>query len=79
MSAANRNGKYLAELPAKEKAMPDNLENRGPQDRSRVNVGEEWEVRYWTKEFGVDEQQLRKAVEKVGPSVDAVRQELKAA
>jgi hypothetical protein len=72
------NGKALASTYP-EDFMSDNLENRGPQDRSRVNVNEEWEVRYWTKEFGVNEDQLRKAVQKVGPSTDAIRKELKAA
>ena len=56
--------------------MSDNLKDRGPQDRSRVNVNEDWELRYWTKEFGVSEQQLRDAVKKVGVSADAVRKEL---
>ena len=59
--------------------MSDDLKNRGPQDRSRINVNEEWELRYWTKELGVSEQELRKAVQKAGTSVDAVRRELKAA
>ena len=59
--------------------MSDNLKDRGPQDRNRVNVNEDWEVRYWTQEFGVNEDQLRKAVQKVGPSADAVRKALKAA
>lgn len=31
--------------------MVDDLTNRGPADRARVNVNEEWEVRYWCKEF----------------------------
>jgi Protein of unknown function (DUF3606) len=60
-----------------EQAMPDNLQNRGPQDRSRVNLNEEWELKYWTKEFRVSEDELRKAVRKVGPSVESVRKELK--
>ena len=59
--------------------MSDNLKDRGPQDRSRINVHEDWELRYWTKEFGVSEQQLRDAVKKVGVSADAVPTELKAA
>ena len=58
--------------------MPDNLKDRGPQDRSRINVNENWERRYWAKELGVSEDRLREAVEKVGVSVDAVREELKA-
>ena len=59
--------------------MPDNLQDRGPRDRTRVNVDEDWERRYWTNELGVSEEQLRKAVQKVGASVDAVRKELKSA
>lgn len=58
--------------------MADNLQNRGPQDRSRVNLSEDYEVRYWSKEFGVSEQQLRQAVERAGsPSVEAVKKALK--
>ena len=44
-----------------------------------VNVNEEWELRYWTKEFGVSEERLRKTVEKVGPSVEPVLNALRAA
>jgi hypothetical protein len=57
--------------------MADDLTNRGPQDRSRVNVNEEWERRWWCKEFGCTEQQLRDAVRVVGVSADRVRQHLK--
>jgi hypothetical protein len=39
--------------------MSDDLENRGPPDRSRVNVNEPWEVRYWTKALGCTEAELR--------------------
>jgi hypothetical protein len=59
--------------------MADNLKDRGPQDRARINVNETWEVQYWTKELGVTEERLRKAVQKVGTSADAVRKELNAA
>ncbi|MDB5840140.1 MAG: hypothetical protein JWQ23_2092 [Herminiimonas sp.] len=34
--------------------MSDNLSERGPQDRSRVNVNEQWELAYWTKKWGGD-------------------------
>lgn len=53
--------------------MPDDLRNRGPQDRSRINVNEPWEVRYWCSEFGCTEAQLRAAVQAVGVSAEAVR------
>lgn len=52
--------------------MADNLDKRGPQDASRVNVSEAWEVAYWTKKFGVTPDELRQAVLQVGTSADAV-------
>jgi hypothetical protein len=56
--------------------MSDNLSERGPQDRSRVNVNEQWELAYWTKKWGVTPEQLREAVKAVGPSADAVARKL---
>ncbi|MFD2298360.1 DUF3606 domain-containing protein [Paracidovorax citrulli] len=56
--------------------MADDLRNRGPQDRSRINVNEPWEVTYWTKEFGCSEAQLRAAVKAVGVMVADVRRHL---
>jgi hypothetical protein len=53
--------------------MSDDLSNRGPADRSRVNVHESWEVRWWCKEFGCTEQQLAAAVKAVGVSAAAIR------
>ncbi|ARP95169.1 DUF3606 domain-containing protein [Bordetella genomosp. 13] len=52
--------------------MTDNLNNRGPQDRSRINVEEEWECRYWSEKLGVTDDQLREAVHQVGTSVEDV-------
>ena len=46
--------------------MPDDLQNRGPQDRARVNVHEPWEVAWRCREFGCTEAELRDAVDKVG-------------
>lgn len=61
----------------KEATMTDNLGNRGPQDRSRINLQEPWEVAYWAKEFGVSKEELERAVKAVGTtSVAAVRQQL---
>jgi len=56
--------------------MSDDLKNRGAQDRARINVNEEHELRYWTKELSVTEAQLREAVKAVGVSVDAVKKHL---
>jgi hypothetical protein len=59
-----------------EAIMADNLQSAGPQDRSRINVHEEWEVRYWTQELGVSKEQLQEIVKAVGPSAAAVRKHL---
>jgi hypothetical protein len=56
--------------------MSDDLSNRGPQDRSRINVSETQELHYWMKELGVSEAQLRAAVAAAGTSTEAVRQYL---
>ncbi len=56
--------------------MSDNLANRGPQDRSRISLREEHEVRYWTQALGVTKEQLAAAVQAVGSSADRVRAHL---
>jgi hypothetical protein len=54
----------------------DDLKQKGQQDRSRINMHEEHEVRYWTEKLGVSKEQLQAAVDKVGNSAAAVRKEL---
>jgi hypothetical protein len=56
--------------------MADDLKNRGAQDRARVNVNADHEIRYWTQKWGVSKEQLAAAVNKVGVSADAVAREL---
>ena len=56
--------------------MADDKNNRGPQDRARINLTEDYEVRYWTQKFGVSKTELEKAVAKVGESAAAVAQAL---
>jgi hypothetical protein len=57
--------------------MADDTSKRGRQDRNRINVNEDYEVRYWSQRFGVTPERLRAAVEKVGTSPKAVEEELK--
>lgn len=57
--------------------MADNLQDRGAQDRARVNVNEPHEVRYWTEKFGVSEEDLIQAVTVVGVSAQEVERYLK--
>jgi hypothetical protein len=42
-------------------------------DYWHINLAEEWEIRFWTREFGIDVEQLRAAVAAVGSLSGAVR------
>jgi hypothetical protein len=54
----------------------DNLTKRDTSDRSKINMSESWEVKYWTRELGISRAELQKIVDKVGNSAAAVRKEL---
>ena len=56
--------------------MSDNTSLRGPQDSSRIAMGEDYEVAYWTKKFGVTNAELEVAASKVGVSAEAVAKAL---
>jgi hypothetical protein len=55
---------------------PDDPNQIGSADRSRINVEQDYEVRYWSERFHVSPEELRRAVKKVGPMLEAVRREL---
>ena len=58
----------------------DNKSKRGGQDRSRINMHEDYEVRYWSKKFGVTKEELQRAVKKAGTSsAKAIEKELASA
>ena len=54
----------------------DNLSNKGQPDRSKINMHEAHEVKYWTHQLGIDRDKLQAVVDKVGNSAAAVRKEL---
>ena len=56
--------------------MSDDKQKTGPQDSSRINTSEDYEVRYWNKKFGVTPDELRAAVKAVGSSAKAVEAHL---
>jgi hypothetical protein len=56
--------------------MADDKTKTSPQDSSRINVHESYEVEYWSKKFRVTPAQLKAAVAKVGVSATAVEEEL---
>jgi len=53
--------------------MSDDKSNRGPADAKRINVNEDYEVRYWTRILGVSEETLRETVQRVGVVADDVQ------
>ena len=50
--------------------MADDRSLRGGQDRTRVNMDQEYEARYWANKWGVSQEELRSAVAQVGPMVN---------
>ena len=56
--------------------MSDDLSQRGQQDRTRINVNEVHEVRYWTEELGVTREELERAIKAVGVMAKDVRKHL---
>lgn len=52
--------------------MADDPTKKGPQDRSRINLSEAHEIRYWTDKFRAPEGPLEQAVKTVGSSSEAV-------
>jgi hypothetical protein len=46
------------------------------QDRQRINVHQDYEVDYWTRELGVSRERLRQLVSEHGDRVDDVRKAL---
>lgn len=57
--------------------MGDDKSKAGGQDRIRISLDEDYEVRGWTEKFAVSEARLRAAVKKVGDIADDVQRELR--
>lgn len=57
--------------------MSDDKSKSHGQDRTRINVHEDYELHDWSKKFGVTPEQLKQAVASVGTSAAAVEQHLR--
>jgi hypothetical protein len=55
----------------------NDLKNRQPQDPTRINIREEWEVRYWTKELKVSADELKRLVSAHGNRIANVRKAIR--
>jgi len=56
--------------------MADDLKQTGKADDQRINIEQDHELSYWSKELGVSREQLRNAVQQAGPMVRDVRRQL---
>ena len=54
----------------------DSLTRREQPDRSKINMHQSVQVKYWTHALGVSKERLQQLVDKVGNSAAAVRKEL---
>ena len=57
--------------------MADDLSKSGGQDRKRINMNQDFEVRDWSAKFGVSKDELQKAVDAVGNEASKVEEYLK--
>lgn len=57
--------------------MPDDTFRTGGQDRNRISLSEDYEVRDWANTFNVAAEQLKAAVQAVGNDAAAVEAHLK--
>lgn len=54
----------------------DNLNIRRPQDPTKVNIHESWEVTYWCQKWNITSSKLIEAVGKVGVMVKDIERYL---
>jgi hypothetical protein len=66
-----------AQRQVSEEIAMDDKNDRGQADRSRINVNQAHEIKYWTQRFDVTPDQLMEAVRAVGPSVTDVESHLR--
>ena len=59
-----------------DKMAKDLLSSRTTPDRSKINLANEAEAKFWARELGISREQLTKLIDKVGNSAAAVRKEL---
>jgi hypothetical protein len=57
--------------------MADDRSKTGAADRDRINIHEDYEVRYWTQKWQVSREQLADAVRAVGVMVKDVAEKLR--
>jgi hypothetical protein len=56
--------------------MADDLSKRHGQDRERINVHEDYELRNWARSLNTTPERIKEAVQAVGDRADKVREYL---
>ena len=57
--------------------MSDDKSKSGGQDRERINVHQDYELRDWAKSLSTTPERVKEAVQAVGDRADKVREYLK--
>jgi hypothetical protein len=55
--------------------VPDD-KTKTARDRRKIDLSQDYELRYWCAKFGVSEDKLHAAIERVGTNADEVAREL---
>ena len=56
--------------------MSDNKSQTGGQDRERININQDYELRDWAKSLNTTPERIKEAVQAVGDRVEKVREYL---
>lgn len=54
----------------------DDLHIKRPEDPTKINIHEDWELNYWSRELHISKDELIEIVKKVGVYVSDVKEEL---
>ena len=57
--------------------MPDSTTTRGAQDRARINIHQDYELRDWARKLNATPEQIKDAVGRVGDLAADVEMDLK--
>jgi hypothetical protein len=71
-----RNVPALMPEQIQENRMADDKRNAGGQDRTRIDVNEDYELRDWARKFNVSPDRLKAAVKEVGTAAKDVEKHL---
>jgi hypothetical protein len=66
----------IGALHQREKPMSDDKQKSGGQDRQRINIHQDYELRDWAKSMNTTPDRIKEAVQAVGDRAEKVREYL---